>query len=89
MLAVSASYDLIGKTEDAKKWREQSAAALSLLGPEEIAAAELLRSDQLPSQQQLEDLSIDVNEKSLLVSALALRFPKNHDDWQGWLDDLP
>jgi tetratricopeptide (TPR) repeat protein len=79
-LALSLAFDLTGMPSEAQLWRNQAADALAQLDFDEIAVAELLRSDQPPTEEQLAEIGILPNEKSLLLAVLAMRFPAQHDE---------
>jgi hypothetical protein len=83
MLAVSVVYELNGQHGQSSAWRARAADTLSLLGQEEIAAEKLLLADTPPTKQQLDELGLDPNDKSLLLAVLALQFPAQRDELAG------
>jgi tetratricopeptide (TPR) repeat protein len=74
-LALSLAFDLAGRQEEARTWRDKACDALSKLGADETRAAEALQADAAPTRQQLDDIGIEPADKSLFAAALAVHFP--------------
>lgn len=74
-LGVSLAYSLSGRSDEARLWSDRAAEALAKLDFDEVTAAAMLRSEQAPTAEEIDEVGIDPAGKSLLLAVLATRFP--------------
>jgi hypothetical protein len=75
MLAVAIAFELSGNKSQAGEWIAKATLALETLDDESQLAADVLRRSDVPTVEQIADLSLRPELKALLLCALASRFP--------------
>jgi tetratricopeptide (TPR) repeat protein len=75
-LTVSLGFTLAGKEKEASQWREKACKLMAEQDSGMKKTAALLRGDRPPAVEKIDDLEIDISQKSLLLAALAVRYPE-------------
>jgi len=79
-LAVSLSYALAGNPAEADAWRARACTALLAGDHDEKRAAALLSRAEAPTDEELDEIVLRINDTSLLVAALARQFPDRRQE---------
>ncbi|MBS0201303.1 MAG: hypothetical protein JSS49_00280 [Planctomycetes bacterium] len=88
MLAISVSFALNGKTDEAAAWRAKACEQLKKMDGQSQRLAEILERDTAPDKAELMDIVVSISEMPLVLAALAQRFPDQKADLSAWAAKL-
>jgi tetratricopeptide (TPR) repeat protein len=81
LLALSVSFGLNGKPAEADVWRDKACEMLTQGDLTMVRAAELLKGQAAPTDEELEELDFSVADSLVLLAAFAQRFPDRKVDF--------
>ena len=79
-LSASLAYALAGRKEEADTWRLKACEILKKGDADQKRAAALLEKNQPPSDDELDDVTLRLNDTPLLIATLGQMFPERKAD---------